>query len=163
VHPGAPSAFPNGCHVAEVEIDPETGAIRVDRYMTVNDFGVLVNPLLVAGQAHGGIIQGLGQAFLEQTVYDETGQLLSGSFMDYALPRAEDCPPLAFHSLPAPAQTNALGVKGCGEAGCAGAITSLMNAVMDALRPVGVRHLDMPATPARVWQAIRDARSGAIG
>jgi len=154
-----PSAFPNGCHVAEVEIDPETGVIRVVRYTSVNDFGTLVNPQLVEGQAHGGIVQGLGQAFLERTVYDADGQLVTGSFMDYAMPRAADCPPLSFNSLPSPALTNPLGVKGCGEAGCAGAITSLMNAVMHALRPLGVRQLDMPATPLRVWQAIQEARA----
>ncbi|HTW26536.1 MAG TPA: xanthine dehydrogenase family protein molybdopterin-binding subunit [Acetobacteraceae bacterium] len=159
VHDGVPSAFPNGCHVAEVEIDPETGVIRVVRYTSVNDFGTLVNPQLVEGQAHGGIVQGLGQAFLERTVYDADGQLVTGSFMDYAMPRAADCPPLSFNSLPSPALTNPLGVKGCGEAGCAGAITSLMNAVMHALRPLGVRQLDMPATPLRVWQAIQEARA----
>lgn len=158
VHEGVPSAFPNGCHVAEVEIDPQTGAIWVDRYTTVNDFGTLINPLLVEGQAHGGIVQGLGQALLEHTVFNEMGQLLTGSFMDYAVPRAADCPSLSFDSLPSPAKTNPLGAKGCGEAGCAGAITSLMNAVMDALAQVGVHHLDMPATPARVWEAIQAAQ-----
>jgi carbon-monoxide dehydrogenase large subunit len=159
VHQGVPSAFPNGCHVAEVEIDPETGVVRVVRYTSVNDFGVLINPQLVEGQAHGGIVQGIGQALMEQTVYDRDGQLLSGSFMDYALPRASDCPSLSFHSLPTPALTNPLGAKGCGEAGCAGALTSVMNAVVDALSPLGIRHIDMPATPSRVWTAIQAAKA----
>jgi len=160
VHDGVPSAFPNGCHIAEVEIDPETGVTQVVRYTSVNDFGVLINPLLVEGQAHGGIIQGMGQALMEHTIYDEEGQFLTGSFMDYALPRAADCPSLSFHSLPSPALTNPLSAKGCGEAGCAGALTSMMKAVMNALAPVGVRRLDMPATPIRIWHAIQEARDG---
>ncbi|HEY0205972.1 MAG TPA: xanthine dehydrogenase family protein molybdopterin-binding subunit [Acetobacteraceae bacterium] len=154
IHESAPSAFPNGCHVAEVEVDPETGIVQVVRYATVNDFGVLVNPMLVEGQAHGGIVQGLGQALMESVAYDEDGQLVTGSFMDYALPRAADAPELGFTSHPVPARTNVLGVKGCGEAGCAGALPAVMNAVQDALRTVGVAHLDMPATPERVWSAI---------
>ncbi len=157
VHDSAPSAFPNGCHVAEVEVDPETGVIQVVRYATVNDFGVLVNPMLVEGQAHGGIVQGLGQALMERVAYDEDGQLVTGSFMDYALPRAADAPDLGFISHPVPARTNALGVKGCGEAGCAGALPAVMNAVQDALRGVGVDYMDMPATPERVWAAIQVA------
>ena len=157
VHKASPSAYPNGCHVAEVEIDPETGATEVVRYVMVNDFGTLVNPMLVEGQLHGGVLQGIGQALLERTAYDAEGQLVSGSFMDYALPRAGDAPPFVFESRPVPATTNPLGVKGCGEAGCAGALPSVMNAVVDALREVGVAHLDMPATPERVWRAIRDA------
>ncbi len=154
VHESAPSAFPNGCHVAEVEVDPETGIVQVVRYATVNDFGVLVNPMLVEGQAHGGIVQGLGQALMESVAYDEDGQLVTGSFMDYAVPRAADAPELGFTSHPVPARTNVLGVKGCGEAGCAGALPAVMNAVQDALRTVGVGHMDMPATPERVWSAI---------
>ncbi|HVJ53775.1 MAG TPA: xanthine dehydrogenase family protein molybdopterin-binding subunit [Aliidongia sp.] len=152
-----PSTYPNGCHIAEVEIDPETGTVALQSYSTVNDFGTLVNPLLVEGQAHGGIVQGIGQALMEQTVYDESGQLLAGSFMDYALPRAGDLPALTFHSRPAPATTNPLGVKGCGEAGCAGALPAVMNAVVDALKARGVKHIDMPATPARVWAALNGA------
>ncbi|WP_326880699.1 xanthine dehydrogenase family protein molybdopterin-binding subunit [Aliidongia sp.] len=150
-----PSAFPNGCHVAEVEIDPETGVVEVAAYAMVNDFGTVINPLLVEGQLHGGVLQGIGQALLEHTVYDEQGQLLTGSFMDYAMPRAIHAPPFRFASHPVPATTNPLGVKGCGEAGCAGALPAVMNALVDALAPFGVRHFDMPATPERVWQAIR--------
>jgi aerobic carbon-monoxide dehydrogenase large subunit len=157
VSDGPPSAFPNGCHIAEVEIDPETGVAEVVKYSFVNDFGVVINPLLVTGQAHGGIVQGIGQALLESTVYDEHGQLLTGSYMDYALPRAGDAPMFesAFH--PVPAKTNPLGAKGCGEAGCAGALPSVMNALVDALAEYGIRHIDMPATPERIWRAIRDA------
>ncbi|WP_270936438.1 xanthine dehydrogenase family protein molybdopterin-binding subunit [Falsiroseomonas oryzae] len=154
----APMAFPNGCHVCEVEIDPETGVVRVDRYLAVNDFGVQVNPLLVAGQAHGGIAQGVGQALLEHVAYTEDGQLLSGSYMDYALPRAGDLPAIATGSHPVPCTTNPLGAKGCGEAGCAGSLPAVMNAVVDALKPLGVTHIDMPATPQRVWAAIQATR-----
>ena len=150
-----PSAFPNGCHVAEVEIDPETGIVEVARYSSVNDFGTIVNPLLVEGQVHGGVVQGIGQAFMETVVYDETGQLLTGSFMDYALPRAGDTPnAIGFASHEVPATSNPLGAKGCGEAGCAGALVSVMNAVVDALSERGIRHFDMPASPQRVWQVL---------
>ncbi len=155
---GAPSAYPNGCHIAEVEIDPDTGLVEVVKYATVNDFGVIVNPLLVAGQAHGGIAQGIGQALLERVVFSEDGQPLAGSLMDYALPRAADVPFMTFASHPVPATTNPIGAKGCGEAGCAGALPAVMNAVVDALRPLGIAHIDMPATPERVWRAIADAR-----
>ena len=150
-----PFAFPNGCHIAEVEVDPETGVTEVVRYSMVNDFGVIVNPLLVEGQAHGGIVQGIGQAFLEHVVYDESGQPLTGSYMDYALPRANDAPFFSFASHPVPARTNVLGSKGCGEAGCAGALPAVMNALVDALSVYGIKHIDMPATPRRVWEAIR--------
>lgn len=160
VSKGVPSACPNGCHVAEVELDPETGVIEVVKYVSVNDFGVLVNPMLVAGQVHGGIAQGIGQALTEAVVYDPDGQLLSGSYMDYALPRADNAPSLGFASQPAPARTNPLGAKGCGEAGCAGALPAVMNAVVDALSYFGISHIDMPATPLRVWQAIQAARAG---
>ncbi|MGQ0652992.1 MAG: xanthine dehydrogenase family protein molybdopterin-binding subunit [Betaproteobacteria bacterium] len=150
-----PSAFPNGCHVAEVEIDPDTGVVEVVRYNSVNDFGTVVNPLLVEGQIHGGVLQGIGQCLMESARYDEGGQLLTGSFMDYALPRADNAPPaIGVQSHPVPATTNPLGVKGCGEAGCAGSMTSVMNAIVDALRPLGIHHFDMPATPERVWRAI---------
>ncbi|MSQ49318.1 MAG: xanthine dehydrogenase family protein molybdopterin-binding subunit [Betaproteobacteria bacterium] len=155
-----PSSFPNGCHVAEVEIDPETGVVQVVRYDSVNDFGTIVNPLLVEGQIHGGVLQGIGQALMETARFDETGQLLTGSFMDYALPRADDAPPaIGFASHPAPATSNPLGIKGCGEAGCAGALTSVMNAIVNALAEYGIREFDMPATPERVWRAIREARA----
>jgi carbon-monoxide dehydrogenase large subunit len=153
-----PSAFPNGCHVCEVEIDPETGVVEVAKYTMVDDFGVIVNPLMVEGQVHGGVTQGIGQALMEGTRYDEHGQLLTGSFMDYAMPRADNVPSFAFASHPVPAKSNILGVKGCGEAGCSGSLPAVMNAVVDALSAYGIRHIDMPATPHRVWQAIRNAR-----
>jgi carbon-monoxide dehydrogenase large subunit len=154
-----PSAFPNGCHIAEVEIDPETGVVAVVKYSMVNDFGVIVNPLLVEGQAHGGVVQGIGQALMERVVFDENGQFLTGSFMDYALPRASDAIEFQINSHPVPAKTNPLGAKGCGEAGCAGSLPAVMNAVVDALSEYGIRHIDMPATPFRVWQAIQEARA----
>src|SRR5438552_3790886 len=160
IYDGPPSAFPNGCHIAEVEVDPETGVVEVVKYTFVNDFGVVINPLLVDGQAHGGIVQGIGQALRERVVYDDDGQLLTGSFMDYAMPRADDAPFFVNASHPVPATTNPLGAKGCGEAGCAGALPSVMNALVDALSGFGSRHIDMPATPERVWQAIREARAG---
>jgi carbon-monoxide dehydrogenase large subunit len=157
-HGGVPSAFPNGCHVCEVEIDPETGQTKFDDYYMVNDFGVLINPLMVEGQRHGGVAQGLGQAIMEDVVYDADGQVLSGSFMDYALPRASDLPNFHFASLPSPATTNALGVKGCGEAGCAGAMPAIMNAIVDALSEFGISHIDMPATPQKIWRAIQEVK-----
>jgi len=158
IYDGPPSAFPNGCHIAEVEVDPDTGMVEVVKYTFVNDFGTVINPLLVDGQAHGGIVQGIGQAVLEQTVYDVHGQLLTGSYMDYAMPRAGDAPLFVHASHPVPATTNPLGAKGCGEAGCAGALPSVMNALVDALSEFGIRHIDMPATPERVWRAIEAAR-----
>jgi aerobic carbon-monoxide dehydrogenase large subunit len=160
VNAGVPSAYPNGCHIAEVEVDPETGRVDVVRYTMVNDFGTEVNPMVVAGQAHGGVAQGIGQLLGEAVRYDADGQLLSGTFMDYALPRAADLPDFATISHPVPARSNALGVKGCGEAGCAGSMPAVMNALSHALAQLGVAHIDMPATPDVVWQAIRDARAG---
>jgi len=154
---GPPSAFPNGCHVAEVEIDPQTGRVAVVRYSAVNDFGTVVNPLLVEGQTHGGVMQGIGQALMENVSYDSEGQLLTGSYMDYALPRAKHAPAYAVVSHPVPAKTNPLGTKGCGEAGCAGGLTSVMNAVVDALADQGITHIDMPASPARVWAALQQS------
>ena len=159
IHKGPPSAYPNGCHVCEVEVDPDTGETEVVRYTMVNDFGVVINPMLVEGQAHGGIVQGIGQALMEATRYDADGQLMTGSYMDYALPRATHAPFFAHGSHPVPAKTNLLGAKGCGEAGCAGALPSVMNALVDALSEFGIRHIDMPATPLRVWEAIQSARS----
>jgi aerobic carbon-monoxide dehydrogenase large subunit len=156
--PGA-STYPNGCHVCEVELDPDTGVIAMVKYSSVNDFGTVINPLIVEGQLHGGVIQGIGQALMEMTVYDEDGQFLTGSFMDYALPRASDSPEVAVVDHPVPATTNVLGVKGCGEAGCAGSLTSVMNAIADALSEFGIPHMDMPATPYRVWRAIQDAKA----
>jgi carbon-monoxide dehydrogenase large subunit len=163
VSEGAPSAYPNGCHVAEVEIDPDTGVIEVVKYSSVNDFGTVINPMMVNGQVHGGVVQGIGQALMEHTVYDDQGQLLSGSFMDYAMPRAHHMPNIEAVSHPVPATTNPLGVKGCGEAGCAGALTSVMNAVCDALSVYGIEHIDMPATPSRVWHAIQAAQQNRAG
>jgi carbon-monoxide dehydrogenase large subunit len=153
-----PASFPNGCHICEVEVDPETGGVRIDRYLAVNDFGNLINPMLVEGQIHGGIVQGIGQALMETAIYDSDGQLLSGSFTDYALPRADDLPGFEIHHHPVPATTNALGVKGCGEAGTSGAIPTVVNAVLDALAPLGVTDIPMPARPEAVWHAIRGAR-----
>ncbi|MDB5507552.1 MAG: aldehyde oxidase and xanthine dehydrogenase molybdopterin binding, partial [Hyphomicrobiales bacterium] len=158
VHPSSPATYPNGVHICEVEIDPDTGHATVARYTSVNDFGVLVNPLIVTGQVQGGVVQGIGQCFMERTVYTEDGQLASGSFTDYAMPRAEDAPEVKFFSHPVPARTNPLGVKGCGEAGCAGALTSVMNAVTDALARHGVGAINMPATPLRLFAAIRAGR-----
>jgi aerobic carbon-monoxide dehydrogenase large subunit len=154
-----PSTFPNGCHVAEVEIDPETGVVEIVRYTGVNDFGTVVNPMLVAGQLHGGVAQGIGQAFMECVSYDANGQPITGSFMDYALPRAEDIPVMQIGDHPVPAKSNPLGTKGCGEAGCAGSLSTLTNAVLDALSELGITHIDMPLTPERVWRAIQDAKA----
>ena len=150
--------FPNGCHVCEVEVDPDTGAVALQRYLVVDDVGTVINPLLVKGQIHGGIAQGLGQILLEAIRYDADGQMLSGSFMDYAMPRAADFCDLGVISNPVPTAANPLGSKGAGEAGTVGALPALMNAIMDALRPAGVTRLDMPATPHRVWSALQAAR-----
>ena len=150
--------YPNGCHLCELEVDEETGSVSLIRYIVVDDFGTVVNPLLVLGQVHGGVAQGLGQALLERTVYDAEGQLLSGSFMDYCLPRADDLPPLEVTLVQDyPCATNPLGAKGAGEAGAIGAPPAIVNALLDALAPLGVRHLDMPATPERLWRAMREA------
>jgi len=155
--PGA--TFPNGCHVCEIEIDPETGTAKIVRYAVVDDVGRVVNPLLLKGQIHGGIAQGAGQALCEDMIYDSaSGQLLTGSFMDYCMPRADDLPMIAVESNEVPAKTNPLGIKGAGEAGAVGALPAVMNAINDALRPLGIRHFDMPATPERLWRAIRDAK-----
>lgn len=160
VFKAAPSAYPNGCHIAEVEIDPQTGQVEVARYVMVNDFGTVVNPMIVEGQLHGGVVQGIGQALFERTVFDDSGQLMTGSYMDYALPRAADVPFFSFVSEGVPTPNNRVGAKGCGEAGCAGSLPSVMNAVVDALAPYGVTHLDMPATPQAVWRAIQSGRTG---
>jgi carbon-monoxide dehydrogenase large subunit len=148
--------FPNGCHIAEVEVDPETGAVILARYTAVDDFGTLLNPMLTLGQVQGGVVQGIGQAMLEHTLYDpESGQMLSGSFMDYALPRADDIPPLDITFNGVATAANPLGVKGAGQAGAIAAPQALVSAVLDALAPLGVTHLDMPLTPQRVWRAIQ--------
>jgi carbon-monoxide dehydrogenase large subunit len=150
--------FPNGCQVCEVEVDPETGEVRILRHTVVDDVGRMVNPLLVKGQIHGGVVQGLGQGLFEELAYEPaTGQLLTGSFMDYPLPRAADVPAFTVDSHEVPTRVNPLGAKGVGEAGTVGALPALVNAVVDALAPLGVRHLDMPLTPERVWRAIRAA------
>jgi carbon-monoxide dehydrogenase large subunit len=154
-----PSTFPNGCHVAEVEIDPDTGVVQIVRYTGVNDFGTIVNPMLVAGQLHGGVAQGIGQALMELVSYDSSGQPITGSFMDYAMPRAEDIPMMAVGDHPVPAKSNPLGTKGCGEAGCAGSLSTIVNAVLNALAEFGIAHIDMPLTPERIWRAIQDARA----
>jgi carbon-monoxide dehydrogenase large subunit len=155
-------SFPNGCHVCEVEVDPETGGLAIVGYWVVDDVGTEMNPLLVKGQIHGGIAQGLGQAVMERVVYDpESGQLLTASFMDYGMPRAADLPALQVASHPVPTAANPLGAKGVGEAGTVGALSAVVSAVCDALAPLGIRHLDMPATPERIWRAIQAAGQAA--
>jgi carbon-monoxide dehydrogenase large subunit len=155
--PPAPT-YPNGTHVCEVEVDPETGTIALERYTVVDDFGTVINPLLVAGQVQGGVVQGIGQAIHEDCRFDlETGQLLTGSFVDYGLPRAADVPFIDLRLTSVPSTTNALGMKGAGEAGAIGAPPAVVNAVLDALAGLGVVRLDMPLTPERVWRAIREA------
>ena len=151
--------FPNGCHVAEVEVDPETGAATLVAYTAVDDYGTLINPMLAAGQVHGAIAQGVGQALLEHACYDPTsGQLLSGSLMDYCLPRADDLPMFDVSFDGTPCTTNPLGVKGCGEAGAIAGYPAVTNAILDALRPLGVQDFTGPATPARIWHAIQAAK-----
>jgi carbon-monoxide dehydrogenase large subunit len=154
------STYPNGCHVCEVEIDPDTGITGIVRYVVVDDFGTVVNPLLLAGQVHGGIAQGVGQALLEGCVYDaQSGQLVTGSLMDYCMPRADNLPTIEFAYNVVPCATNPLGIKGAGEAGAIGAPPAVINAIVDALGELGIEHVDMPATPRRLWEAIRKART----
>ena len=159
-----PPTYPNGTHIAEVEVDPDTGATSIMRYIVVDDFGATLNPLLLAGQVHGGAVQGIGQALMEDTVYDSsTGQLLSASLMDYPMPRAEHAPDFVFETRNVPCKTNPLGVKGAGEAGAIGSCPAVMNAIVDALwRAYRIRHIDMPATPQRVWKAIAAARKASL-
>ena len=159
-----PPTYPNGTHIAEVEIDPDTGATGIMRYVVVDDFGATLNPLLLAGQVHGGAVQGIGQALMENTVYDSsTGQLLSASLMDYPMPRAEHAPDFVFETRNVPCKTNPLGVKGAGEAGAIGSCPAVINAIIDALwRAHRIRHIDMPATPQRVWKAIAAARNAGV-
>jgi aerobic carbon-monoxide dehydrogenase large subunit len=157
-----PPSHPNGAHVCELEVDPETGEVTIDRYFVVDDLGRVLNPLIVRGQIHGGVVQGLGQALLEHQVYDrQSGQLISGSFMDYGMPRADTMPNVEAELEEVPCKTNPLGVKGIGESGTIGAPPTVINALIDALTPLGVDRIDMPATPLRVWQAISHARAGA--
>ncbi len=152
--------FPNGCHICEVEIDPDTGATEIVGYWVVDDVGTVVNPLLLKGQIMGGIAQGIGQVLMEDKTYDlDTGQVLAGSFMDYGMPRADDFCQVEIEDNPAPTRTNPLGVKGAGEAGTVGALSAGLNAIVDALSPLGIRHIDTPATPLKVWQAIQAAQS----
>ena len=149
------ATFPNGCHVAEIEIDPDTGVTELVNYTAVDDLGNIISRQLVLGQVHGGVVQGLGQAFGEHAIYDEdTGQLLSGSFMDYPMPRLGWLPRIQWDDHPVPTQLNALGSKGVGESGCSGSLPALSNAMLNALRPLGVKQFDMPFTPARVWALI---------
>jgi aerobic carbon-monoxide dehydrogenase large subunit len=158
----APPTFPNGCHVCELEIDPDTGEVTIERYVVVDDVGRVINPLICHGQIEGALAQGIGQALMENVAFDpESGQMLSASFTDYAMPRASDLPlHYELDFIDVPAKTNPLGVKGIGEAGCVGAPPAVMNAILDALRPRGVQHLDMPATPRRVWEALRNSDPG---
>jgi carbon-monoxide dehydrogenase large subunit len=151
------ATFPNGCHICEVEIDCETGALEIVNYVVVDDVGTVINPLLVKGQIHGGLAQGIGQALQEAVVYDPDGQMLSGSFMDYAMPRAHMMPTINVISNAVPTTKNFLGVKGAGEAGTVGSLVGVTNAVLDALRPAGIEDVEMPLTSARIWTALRDA------
>ena len=146
--------FPNSCHVCELEIDEDTGDLEIVRYAVVDDVGTVVNPLLLEGQIHGGIAQGAGQALSEAIIYDEAGQLVTGSFLDYGMPRAETLCSFVMATNPVPTATNPLGVKGAGEAGTVGALAAVTNAVADALAPIGINHIDMPATSERIWWAI---------
>ena len=151
--------FPNGCHICEVEIDPATGVVEVVDWAACDDFGNLVNPMIVEGQVHGGIAQGIGQALLEDAYYDENGQLLTASYMDYCMPRADDLPSFKVGYTNTPCTHNDLGVKGCGEAGAIASPPALINAVIDALSPLGVTDMSMPATPQKVWKAIQESQS----
>jgi carbon-monoxide dehydrogenase large subunit len=153
--------YPNGAHICEVEIDEDTGVIEIVGYSVVDDVGTVMNPLLLKGQIHGGIAQGVGQILMEDIAYDdESGQLLTGSFMDYAMPRADNFCNIEIKSNPVPTATNPLGVKGAGEAGTVGAMPALANAIIDALSPYGIREVDMPATSERVWRALQSAKAG---
>ena len=163
MHENRAFAFANGCEVCELEVDPETGAVTIVAWTVVDDSGRSVNPMIVHGQMHGAVAQGIGQALTERCVYDPaSGQLLSGSFLDYAIPRADDLPAISVTSRDVPSPTNPLGVKGAGEGATVGAPGAVIHAILDALAPLGVTHIDMPATPARVWQAIQSARQTAV-
>jgi carbon-monoxide dehydrogenase large subunit len=151
-------SFPAGTHICEVEVDPDTGTVDIVKYTAVDDFGTLINPMIVEGQVHGGVAHGVGQALLEGCAYDDNGQLVTGSFMDYCMPRADNVPSFDVDYAPTDAPHNPLGVKGCGEAGAIAAPPAVINAVINALGPLGVTHVDMPATPQAVWQAIQAAK-----
>ena len=149
------TTFPNGCHIAEVEIDPETGVVEVVNYATVDDIGTVVDHTSVEGQVHGGVLQGVGQVLGEHAIYDkDSGQLLAGSFMDYPMPRADWMRAIVCDEHPVPTKANALGAKGVGESGTSGALGATLNAISDALRPLGIDDLDMPVTPDRLWRAL---------
>jgi carbon-monoxide dehydrogenase large subunit len=153
--------FPNGTHICEVEIDPDTGMTEIVRYSAVEELGKVLNPMIVAGQIHGGVVQGVGQALGEVIIHDaQSGQMLTASFMDYQMPRADEYPEFRLATREVPTKVNPLGAKGVGEAGTVGAMGAAMNAINDALAPLGIRHFDMPATPGRVWEAIAAARGG---
>jgi aerobic carbon-monoxide dehydrogenase large subunit len=159
--PGGAPNYPNGCQVCEVEVDPGTFAVHIDRFAAIDDLGMVINPMICEGQIHGGIAQGVGQALFENVVYEKAGQLITGSFLDYGMPRADDFPSFQSELVEIPAATNPLGIKGIGEAGTIAAPPTVVNAVLDALRELGVEHLDMPLTPARIWQAVNAARHSA--
>jgi carbon-monoxide dehydrogenase large subunit len=152
--------FPFGTHIAEVEVDAETGMVRIERYTAIDDCGNVINPMIVEGQVHGGIVQSIAQALFEETVYDEGGQILTGSLVDYMIPSAADLPRMDSGRTVTPSPSNPLGAKGIGEAGTIAASACVVNAVVDALSGIGVRHLDMPLQPARVWEAIQQAKAG---
>ena len=153
--------FPNGCHICELDIDQDTGEVEIVRYSVVDDVGTVLNPLLLKGQIVGGVAQGVGQILMEDIRFDDDGQILTGSFMDYAMPRATDISAVEVKSNPVPTATNPLGVKGAGEAGCVGAMPAVANALVDALSHLGIRHVEMPATPERLWRAIQNGNSRA--
>jgi carbon-monoxide dehydrogenase large subunit len=154
------STFPNGCHIAEVEVDKETGAAEIVRYCAVDDCGAVINHAIVEGQLHGGVVQGVGQVFGEHIVYDrDSGQPLSASFMDYCMPRAGKLRELRGEEHPTPSKVSPLGVKGVGESGCTASLPVLVGAVIDALRPLGIKHLDMPLTPSKLWHAMQAAKA----
>jgi aerobic carbon-monoxide dehydrogenase large subunit len=158
------STFPNGCHIAEVEVDPDTGVAKIVSYCAVDDCGVVINHAVVEGQLHGGVVQGAGQVFGEQVIYDsETGQPLTASFADYYMPRAGLVPPIRGAEHPTESKVSPLGVKGMGESGCTASIPVLVAAVIDAVRPFSVKHLDMPLTPSRLWHAMHGAKEGRPG
>jgi carbon-monoxide dehydrogenase large subunit len=155
VHKTPVNNYPNGCHICEVEIDIETGETAIVRYNVVDDVGTVLNPLLLHGQIHGGVAQGAGQALMEDVHFDESGQMVTASFMDYAMPHAHNFPSIHVEANPVPTKTNPLGTKGAGEAGCVGALPAVVNAVVDALAEFGVTHIEMPATPERIWRAMQ--------
>jgi carbon-monoxide dehydrogenase large subunit len=157
-----PANYPNGCNVCEVEVDPETGAIDILRFVAVDDCGRVLDSERLEGQIHGALAQGIGQALMENIVFDSSGQLMSGSLMDYSIPRARNLPDFTAEAIEIPTATNPLGVKGAGEAGCVSAPCAVVNAVLDALKPLGVRTIEMPLTPPRVWQAIQDVKAPTI-